>query len=146
MRHERAPEGEVAYVNVGLYLLAPNGAYPTGNQGLFETTGRDADRGKFRVPTLRNVAVTAPYMHDGSVQTLEEVLAVYQDAGRVIPRGPFAGDGRGNPNLDSGLNGMTLDDSDLSALAAFMRALTDEKFLTDPRFANPYPHDPSFGE
>lgn len=146
VRHERAPFGEVAYVNVGLYQVGPNGAYPAGNEGLFETTGRDADRGKFRVPTMRNVAVTAPYMHDGSVRTLEEVMAVYQDGGRVITSGPHAGDGRGNPNLDSGLGSMSLDAKDTAAVIAFMRALTDEAFLVDPRYSNPFPNDPSFGE
>lgn len=146
IRHERAPFGEVAYVNIGLYQVGPNGAYPAGNEGLFETTGRDADRGKFRVPTVRNVAVTAPYMHDGSVATLEDVMAVYQDGGRVIAEGPHAGDGRGNPNLDSGLGGMSLDADDTAAVVAFMRALTDDEFLADPRFANPFPDDPAFGE
>lgn len=146
VRHANAPLGEVVYSNVGLYNLAGTGDYPAGNQGLYEATGNPDDRGKFRTPSLRNVAVTAPYMHDGSVGTLEEVLDVYQHGGRVIAEGPLAGDGRDSTLKDSGLNGMTLDADDMRDLVAFLEALTDHAFLTDPRFANPEPAHPDFGE
>ncbi|MEZ4287992.1 MAG: hypothetical protein R3A47_07585 [Polyangiales bacterium] len=53
--------------------------------------------GKFRPPTLRNVEVTAPYMHDGSIATLEDVVRFYEAGGRDVVDGPFAGDGRDNP-------------------------------------------------
>ena len=49
-------------------------SYPAANTGIYQVTGRAQDSGKFRVPTLRNIAVTAPYMHDGSIATLREVL------------------------------------------------------------------------
>ena len=58
------------------------GALPAGNQGLVEHTGEPADMGRFRTPSLRNVAVTAPYMHDGSIVTLGEVIDHYAAGGR----------------------------------------------------------------
>lgn len=144
--HERAPFAEVVYTNVGLYNIGGKGYYPAGNQGLFETTKNPDDRGKFRTPSLRNVAVTAPYMHDGSVATLEETILHYQRGGRNIEDGPLAGDGRASPIKERGIGGMDLDDGDVRDLVAFLEALTDDAFLTDPRWSNPEPGDPRFGE
>jgi cytochrome c peroxidase len=59
---------ELEYDNTGLYNVPGNTSYPAPNTGLFEYTRRKTDTGKFRVPTLRNIDVTAPYMHDGSVR------------------------------------------------------------------------------
>ena len=144
--HERAPFDEVVYTNVGLYNVGGTGDYPPGNQGLFETTKNPADRGKFRTPTLRNVSVTAPYMHDGSVATLEDVIAHYQRGGRRIDEGPLAGDGRDSLIKERGLGGMALDEDDVRDLVAFLDALTDHDFLVDPRFSNPEPGNPNFGD
>jgi len=58
-----------------------SGKYPDRNTGLIEHTGRAEDMGKFKAPTLRNSAVTAPYMHDGSIKTLDEVLDHYMAGG-----------------------------------------------------------------
>jgi cytochrome c peroxidase len=80
---------------------------PTGNGGLYEFTGDPRDQGKFRVPTLRNVALTAPYMHDGSIATLAEVVDHYAAGGREIEDGPNAGDGRENPNKSPLVRPMT---------------------------------------
>jgi cytochrome c peroxidase len=60
--------------------------------------GKAEDVGKFKAPTLRNIAVTAPYMHDGSLATLEDVLAHYAAGGRTIASGPHQGVGHDNPN------------------------------------------------
>jgi len=144
--HERSPFDEVVYTNIGLYNVGGTGDYPHGNQGLFETTRNAADRGKFRTPSLRNVSVTAPYMHDGSIATLEEVIEHYQRGGRKIDEGPLAGDGRESPIKERGLGGMSLDEDDVRDLMAFLDALTDHDFLVDPRFSNPAPEDPHFGE
>ena len=81
-----AAAGE-GYHNTGLYDLDGRGAYPTGNQGLIEHTGVPADMGRFRTPSLRNVAVTAPYMHDGSAATLGEVIDDYAAGGRAARSG-----------------------------------------------------------
>jgi cytochrome c peroxidase len=55
-------------------------SYPSPNTGVYEITKRPEDVGKFRAPTLRNIAVTAPYMHDGSIATLDEVIEIVVDS------------------------------------------------------------------
>jgi cytochrome c peroxidase len=129
---------ETPFHNTGLYNLDGQGAYPTGNAGLYDITGRPEDMGRFRAPTLRNVAVTAPYMHDGSMATLDEVIRFYEAGGRVITEGPLAGDGRVSPLKSSFVNGFTLSDGERADLVAFLDSLTDEGFLSDPRFASPF--------
>ena len=101
-----------------------NGSFDEGGDpGRKAITGRSADLGKFKVPGLRNVAVTAPYMHDGSVATLEAVVAHYT-------RG-----GRGHPSTDPQIEPLALDRDAQADLVAFLNALTDARFLRDPRFA-----------
>jgi cytochrome c peroxidase len=76
-------------------------------------------------------------MHDGSIATLPEVIRHYAAGGRVIASGPFAGDGRISP-LKSGLvRGFALTDAEAADVLAFLEALTDERFLTNPAFSNP---------
>ncbi len=129
---------EQPFHNTGLYDVDGEGAYPADNTGLFEITGRPEDMGRFRAPTLRNVAVTGPYMHDGSVETLEEVVAIYAAGGRLVEDGPLAGDGRGNRYKSGFVGGFALTDGEKADLVAFLESLTDESFLTDPRFADPF--------
>jgi cytochrome c peroxidase len=127
------PTQDVQFFNTGLYQR-----YPDVDPGLWEFTFAEADRGRFRPPSLRNVAVTAPYMHDGSVATLEEVVAIYERGGRAIATGPNAGDGRDNPNKSPLVAGFPLSDQERADLLAFLRALTDDHFLTDPTLADPF--------
>ncbi|MEI2702893.1 MAG: MbnH family di-heme enzyme [Baekduia sp.] len=124
--------------NNGLYNLGGTGAYPEGNRGVYELTGDPADMGMFRAPSLRNVALTAPYMHDGSIATLREVVDHYAAGGRTILSGPFAGDGRQNPNKDPLLAGIDLTEQDRDDLVAFLRTLTDTSIAKNPRFADPF--------
>ena len=84
--------------------------------GRYRVSGDEADLGAFRTPSLRNVAVTAPYMHDGSLATLEDVIDFY-DAG-----------GRPNPNLSPLIRRLFLDDYEKAALVAFLRTLTDQQY------------------
>ncbi len=84
------------------------------------------------------MALTAPYMHDGSIATLDEVIDVYAAGGRVIADGPNAGDGRANPHKSGFVAGFELSPEDRAALVAFLEALTDEGFVSDPRFADPW--------
>ena len=136
--HEKSTFSAAVFQNNGLYNLDGQGAYPRGNRGLYEITAKPTDMGRFRPPTLRNVALTAPYMHDGSLPSLEAVVRHYAAGGRLITAGEFAGDGRRNP-LKSGLvPGFTLSDQEVAALVAFLESLTDETFVTDPRFSNPF--------
>lgn len=133
---------ETAFHNTGLYNLDPSGAYPEHNTGVREITGRPEDMGRFRAPTLRNIAVTAPYMHDGSIATLDGVLDHYAAGGRTIASGPLAGVGRDNPLKSGFVSGFTLSPQERRDVIAFLEALTDERFLRDPRFADPFGNEP----
>jgi cytochrome c peroxidase len=128
----------VGFHNNGLYNVDANGAYPADNTGLFDMTGQRRDMGRFKAPTLRNVAVTAPYMHDGSLATLEDVIAHYERGGRLITDGKFAGDGRRSPYKSEFVRGFELSDAEREDLLAFLQALTDESLLQNPRFADPF--------
>lgn len=85
-----------------------------GDRGRHEITGDPADLHRYRTPSLRNVALTAPYMHDGSMRTLDDVVRFYN-----------AGGGR-NANLDTAIVPLGLDDRDVSALVAFLKSLTGD--------------------
>ncbi|RTL31491.1 MAG: di-heme enzyme, partial [Rhodocyclaceae bacterium] len=129
---------QTPYHNTGLYNLDGQGAYPEDNRGILELSGQPRDMGQFRTPSLRNVAVTAPYMHDGSVPTLEAVLDHYAAHGRRIADGPRAGDGSRNPLKDARLDLIRLNADDKADLIAFLKTLTDEDLLTNPRYADPF--------
>lgn len=124
--------------NTGLYNIDGKGAFPEGNRGIFELTFKPQDMGMFRAPSLRNVAVTAPYMHDGSIATLEQVLEFYAGHGRVIADGANKGDGRKNPYKDARIDKIDLTKAEQADIIAFLKTLTDETFLTNPRFADPF--------
>lgn len=102
-------------------------AYLPPNRGVYESTGRAADLGKFRAPTLRNIAVTGPYMHDGSLATLEDVIDHYASGGRVD-----------HPNKSHILRPFRLTDSEKRDLGEFLRSLTDDELLHDPRWSDPW--------
>ena len=128
---------DIEYHNNGLYAVGPQHEYPADNPGLAEFTHRRKDNGAFKAPTLRNVGVTAPYMHDGSLRTLEDVVAHYARGGRLISGGPNAGDGRTNPNRSPFVRGFRLSERERRDLVAFLHALTDSTFLRDARYADP---------
>lgn len=91
------------------------------DSGRFQATARDGDKGKFSAPSLRNVALTAPYMHDGRFSTLEEVVEHYRTG--VKPSATL------DPNLAKHpLGGVPLSDDDKTALVAFLKTLTDARF------------------
>ncbi|QGN00122.1 methanobactin export MATE transporter MbnM [Methylocystis parvus] len=136
--HGKTREAETPFHNTGLYNIDGKGAYPAPNLGLMDVSGDPDDMGKFRAPSLRNIAVTAPYMHDGSVATLEDVIEIYSQGGRKIESGPNAGDGRASP-LKSGLIvKIDLTSQEKADLVAFLKTLTDETLLTSPRFSDPW--------
>ena len=128
---------EPTFHNTGLYNLDGEGSYPAEDTGLHSLTGREEDMGRFRAPTLRNIAVTAPYMHDGSIETLEEVVDSYAAGGRIITTGDHRGDGRANPYKSERVAGFELTVSERADLVRFLESLTDTDFLTDPRLADP---------
>lgn len=135
------PYPEIAWHNTGLYNLDGAGAYPPGGRGLHAFTGKPEDMGRFRTPSLRNVAVTAPYMHDGSIETLEDVIRHYAAAGRTITDGPHAGVGSENPQLDGFMVGFYASDADIADLVAFLESLSDDSLLTNPAYSDPWPAD-----
>ena len=101
------------------------GAMPSDPEAFFHDTGVAAKPAKFRAPTLRNIAVTAPYMHDGSIATLKDVVAHYAAGGRSA-----------RPKSDK-VRGFAISPAETDDLVAFLHTLTDERFLTNPAFSNP---------
>ena len=103
------------------------------DNGLGEQTLSPSDNGVFKIPFLRNIALTAPYMHDGRFTTLEEVVDHYSQGIQS------------HPNLDHRLrapNGapvrFNFSNADKAALVAFLKSLTDQEFITDHRFSDPF--------
>ena len=94
----------------------------TSHLGRFAVTGDLSEIGAFKTPTLRNVAVTAPYMHDGSLKTLREVVEHYNNGG-VIPA-----DAPVNPYLSGGIRPLNLTEQQIDDLVAFMESLTSPQF------------------
>ncbi|MGF1547556.1 MAG: MbnH family di-heme enzyme [Thiotrichales bacterium] len=129
---------QIEFHNNGLYNVDGQGAYPLGDRGLWDVTARDEDMGKFKAPTLRNIALTAPYMHDGSIATLDAVIDHYARGGRLIESGPNAGDGALNPHKSELLVGFELSPQERLDLVAFFESLTDWTFLCDKRFSDPF--------
>jgi cytochrome c peroxidase len=128
--------------NTGLYNVAGQLSYPFPNVGLYEHTKEPADAGKFKAPTLRNIALTAPYMHDGSIATLGEVLDHYAAGGRTIGQGQWAGVGRENPGRDALVHGFPMTKQNRADLIAFLESLTDEVVTHDTRFGDPWMDKP----
>ncbi|MBT1710603.1 cytochrome-c peroxidase [Fulvivirgaceae bacterium PWU5] len=103
--------------------------------GRFDFTSRAEDRGRFRVPTLRNIALTGPYMHDGRFRTLEDVLDHYSDhIQSSATLSPFITNEAGT----GGSRGLQLTAQEKKALVAFLTMLTDSTFITNPAFADPH--------
>jgi cytochrome c peroxidase len=116
---------EPVFHHTGLYDVDGRGGYPASDRGLFDRTHAPSDMGRFRAPTLRNIAVTAPYMHDGSIPTLRAAIAHYATGGRPSI-------------LRSGrVKGFALSAAEADDLVAFLESLTDDTLLTNPAFANP---------
>ncbi|MGN6109585.1 MAG: di-heme enzyme, partial [Kofleriaceae bacterium] len=133
-----AADRDVPFFNTGLYDVDGRGGYPARDRGLYEITGDPADVGRFKPPTLRNLALTAPYMHDGSVATLGEVLDIYARGGRRIASGPDAGDGATSPRKSPLIRGFALSAAERADLLAAFDALTDEQLAADPALSDPW--------
>lgn len=104
------------FKNIGLY----NGK-ELNDAGLFNLSNKDTDRGKFKTPGLRNIAVTAPYMHNGMFKTLEEVMEYYNNPQKFVPDAV---------NIDDALKSpLNLTEKEKKDLIAFLKTLTDKKYL-----------------
>lgn len=126
------------YTNTGLYNLDDKNSYPINDNGLYAITKKKEDDGKFKIPSLINVSITSPYMHDGSIQTLDEVLEVYAQGGRKIIRGPQKGDGTKHANKNKNIQGFELTPEDKIHLINFLNSLTDTSYLRNENFLNPF--------
>ena len=110
-----------APVNTGL-----DGDTRNTDGGVGDITLSPADLGRFKSPSLRNVEVTGPYMHDGRFTTLDEVIDHYSSGGK------------NHPNKDIRVQPFRFTDSEKSALIAFLKTLRDDTFLADRRFSDPF--------
>lgn len=112
------------YHNNGLDEAPTMTEFP--DKGLGEITGILTDNGKFRTPSLRNIELSAPYMHDGRFETLEEVMDHYNSGGHY------------SPNANELILPLGLTEDMKESIIAFMKTLTDEDVLKDPKFSNPF--------
>ncbi len=94
--------------------------------GRGEVTENPIDNGTFRIPTLRNIALTAPYMHDGRFETLEEVIDHYNSGGKL------------SPNKHPLISALNLNEIQKAEIVAFLHTLTDTSFTQNPAFQNPF--------
>lgn len=117
---EGGPDFAPAFVQNGLEQRPGSS-----DTGLFFVSHRRSDRGRFRAPTLRNIAKTGPYMHDGRFATLSDVIDHYARGGTpAANRSPL-------------VRGFSISGMEKQDLIAFLESLTDEAFLSDPRFTDP---------
>ena len=93
------------------------------DKGRYLITQREEDIGKFKVPSLRNIQLTSPYMHDGSLETLEQVIAHYASGGKK------------HPNKSPNVRGFKITEDQIQDLVNFLESLSDFKFINDTRFS-----------
>lgn len=129
---------EIEFHNNGLYNLKQKLSYPEPNTGLYDFTRQPEDVGKFKAPTLRNIALTAPYMHDGRVKTLEDAIEHYAAGGRTIKSGPFAGSGSDNPNKSEFVKPFKLSVQEKRDLLSFLSSLSDPTIAANSEWSDPW--------
>jgi cytochrome c peroxidase len=137
-----APEGTVggdcfhchgaAGMQMGDYLMHNNGLDATfeNDPGLAAITGNPLDSGKFKTPSLRNVELSGPFMHDGRFATLEEVMDHYNTGGQISTTI--------DPFMEGAGGGLFLGDVEKQAIIAFLKCLTDTSFVNNPAFSDPH--------
>ncbi len=104
-----------AFINNGLYENDPD-------EGRMRLTGKEEDRSLFKVPSLRNVEITFPYMHDGSINTLEEIIAHYSSGGK------------NNSHKSPLISGFSIIDQEKNDLVNFLKSLTDTHFINNSNY------------
>ncbi len=132
-----AAKSQEVYVNTGLCSELSDSLRES-DWGLFAYTHNTSDRGRFIIPSLRNICITAPYMHDGSVSSLEEVIDIYARGGRNINYGLFQGDGAKNRRKHPLIKGFSLSAEEKNNLLSFLASLTDTASFNTPRFSDPF--------
>jgi cytochrome c peroxidase len=127
---DSAKRGEMVFFSQNRSCFRCHGGFNFSGEGSetqFHNTAVAAGPDKFKAPTLRNIALTAPYMHDGSMPTLDAVLDHYSAGGKF----------HDNPDKDVLIGGFTLSTEERHDLIEFLKSLTDDQVLHDPRFADP---------
>ncbi len=122
----------------------PGGGAPTNNglenpytdKGIGDITGLVQDEGRFKVPSLRNIELTAPYMHDGRFTTLEPGVEHYNSG--VVDHPNLSPPLRLPPNQGGGVRSLNLTTVQKAALVAFLKTLTDPNLATDPKYGDPF--------
>lgn len=105
-------------------------------KGLYQVTGHIADQGKFKVPTLRNIEFTGPYMHNGKFTSLEEVVEFYSSG--IKQNQNLDVNFTKNPDRLDQYGGLGLTDREKMALVKFMKTFSDTSYLNNPAFKNPF--------
>jgi cytochrome c peroxidase len=124
---DSAKRGETLFFSEPLSCFRCHGGPNFSDSAELKDNGLLPEGGRFKAPTLRNIAVTAPYMHDGRLLTLDAVLEHYSSGGKH------------SPTQDELIRGFTLTQQDRADLLAFLQSLTDQQLLRDPRYSNPWP-------
>ncbi len=155
VNHPGLPAPDVFFHNNGIYLASDYAARPMRERGLIDVTGLASDEGRFKAPSLRNVGLTFPYMHDGSVtcdapfagdpdacarDALQKALTNYINGGKR--------DGMNNPHptVDQTLiRPFTLTAQEQQDIVEFLMSLNDSEFIDNPLYSNPRPSDTNFG-
>jgi cytochrome c peroxidase len=127
----------VFYIDVAVNNGIDDGA-PADDKGVGAITGNPQADGRFKSPSLNNVALTAPYMHDGRFQTLEEVVEHYNSGVKMHPNlDPRLVEPNVMPPMPRRLN---LTPAQSAALVAFLHTLTDDEVTKEPMFSDPFVH------
>jgi len=129
------------YRNNGLYSGAYYASKNGNERGLFEFTQKPEDVGRFRVPSLRNVALTFPYMHDGSIScspnhSNDDDACATEALGKVIDH--YRKGGAAGSEKDENITGFELTEQEKNDLIEFLKSLTDREFITNPSFSDPF--------
>ena len=138
--YRKGEKQKVYFLNNGLLSQKDYTRKQLNEKGLMEFTLKQEDEGKFRVPTLRNIGVTYPYMHDGSIHCDPSLLnqeeeCARQALGRVVDH--YASGGKTHPGKDPRIKGFSITEDEKESLVTFLMSLTDQDFLKDPRFSDP---------
>ncbi len=126
------------YQNIGLYNIGKDSLYANDDNGLYNESKDRDDIGKFKIPSLRNILLTAPYFHDGSAPDIDAVINSYSQGGREVKDGPFKGDGRLHPSKNQFIEGFKISSKERQQLIRFLKTLTDTSYLKNPFYKDPF--------
>jgi|JI9StandDraft_2_1071091.scaffolds.fasta_scaffold13097_3 cytochrome c peroxidase len=132
---------EVSYMSNGIISDATYASLPSNKKGLYDVTLLTTDIGRFKAPSLRNIALTYPYMHDGSITCTtaspNDTDACSTEAlGKVIDH--YASGGQSHQNKDAQIRAFSLTPQERTDLINFLKALTDDDFISNSKFSDPF--------